>query len=206
MSRLRINIAIVAAILIISWTAIDSQAAKLVTGSQAPDFEYTDVEGNTGKLSELKGKYVVIEWFNHGCPFVAKHYNSEKMQSLQSEYTGKEVVWIAVNSTSERHGDYRNPKETKSDAKKHETSATHIVIDGQGEIGQLYGAKTTPHIFIVNPDGTLIYQGAADDIKSTDTEDIPKAMNYIDLAMTEALTPRELTSPETKPYGCSVKY
>ncbi len=206
MTGLRINTAVAAAILILSLTALDSQAAKLETGSEAPDFEYTDVEGNTGKLSDLKGKYVVIEWFNHGCPFVAKHYNSEKMQSLQSEYTGKDVVWIAVNSTSEGHGDYRNAEESKSDAEQHGATASHIVIDSSGDIGTLYGAKVTPHIFIVNPGGTLIYQGAADDIKSTDTEDIHKAVNYIDLAMTEALTPKELTNPETKPYGCGVKY
>jgi peroxiredoxin len=206
MTGLKINTAVVAAILILSLAAQDSQAAKLVTGSEAPDFEYTDIEGNTGKLSDLKGKYVVIEWFNHGCPFVAKHYNSEKMQSLQSEYTRKDVVWIAVNSTAEGYGDHRTPQESKRDANKHGTTASHIVIDSSGDIGTLYGAKTTPHIFIVNPGGTLIYQGAADDIKSTDTEDIPKATNYIDLAMTEALTPVELTNPETKPYGCSVKY
>ncbi len=206
MTTLRLTLAIIISVFIISWASQNSQAAKLVTGSEAPDFEYTDLEGNTGKLSDLRGKYVIVEWFNHGCPFVAKHYNSKKMQSLQSEYTGKDVVWIAVNSTSDGHGDYRNPEESKSDAQKHGTSATKIVIDGQGEIGQLYGAKTTPHIFIINPEGTLIYQGAADDIKSTDTEDIPKATNYIDLAMTEALTEKELTNPETKPYGCSVKY
>ena len=206
MTKLRLSIAILISVFIISWSSQDSQAAKLVTGAEAPDFEYTDIEGNTGRLSDLRGKYVIVEWFNHGCPFVAKHYNSKKMQSLQSEYTGNDVVWIAVNSTSDVHGDYRNPEQTKNDASEHGTSATHIVIDEQGEIGKLYGAKTTPHIFIVNPEGTLIYQGAADDIKSTDTEDIAKATNYIDLAMTEALTPKELTNPETKPYGCSVKY
>lgn len=206
MTVLRLSIAIIICVFIVSWASENSQAAKLATGSPAPDFNYTDVQGSEGKLSDLKGKYVVIEWFNHGCPFVAKHYNSKKMQELQKKYTELEVVWIAVNSTSDGHGDYRNPEQSKSDARKHETSATHIVIDSSGDIGKLYGAKTTPHIFIVNPDGVLIYQGAADDIKSTDTEDIPKATNYIDLAMTEALTPQELTNPETKPYGCSVKY
>lgn len=206
MTKSRLSIAILCSIFIISWATLSSEAAKLTTGTQAPDFEYTDVEGNTGKLSDLRGKYVIVEWFNHGCPFVAKHYDSKKMQGLQEEYTATDVVWIAVNSTSKGHGDYRDPEQSKSNAEKHGTSATHIVIDDQGDIGKLYGAKTTPHIFIVNPEGILIYQGAADNIKSTDTEDIAKATNYIDLAMTEALTPKELTNPETKPYGCSVKY
>ena len=206
MTTLRVTLAIVTAVFVISWAFQDSEAAKLATGSTAPDFGYTDLEGNKGKLSDLRGKYVVIEWFNHGCPFVGKHYKSQKMQSLQSQYTTKDVMWIAVNSTSDGHGDYKDSNETKTDAEKWGTGASHIVIDSSGEIGKLYGAKVTPHIFIIDPEGVLIYQGAADDIKSTDTDDIPKATNYIDLAMTEALTPKELTYPETKPYGCSVKY
>jgi len=204
--RLALSLTIVAAAFLFALSAQDSQAAELETGTQAPDFEYIDIEGNTGKLSDLRGRYVVLEWFNHGCPFVRKHYKSKKMQELQNKYGGKDTVWIAINSTSADHGDYRDSKETKTDAEANGTSADHIVIDGSGQIGKLYRAKVTPHMFIINPEGALIYQGAADDIKSTDTDDIPKATNYIDLAMTEALTPKELTYPETKPYGCSVKY
>lgn len=206
MSRTVATLTILSAILLFICTARDSNAAKLVTGSEAPDFEYLDTEGNTGKLSDFRDKYVILEWFNHGCPFVGKHYKSKKMQDLQSEYTEKDVVWIAVNSTSENHGDYRNADESNSDARNYGTSASHIVIDENGKIGLLYGAKVTPHIFIIDPEGVLVYQGAADDIKSTDTGDIPKTTNYIDLAMTEALTPKELSNPETKPYGCGVKY
>ena len=201
-----LRIIFIAAVLVFSINALNSYGAKLVTGKAVPDFEFTDIEGNSGKISDLEGKYVVIEWFNHGCPFVAKHYKSKNMQGLQSEYSEKDVVWIAVNSTSDNHGDYRNTEESKTEAEKFGTSASHIVIDTSGEIGKLYGAKVTPHIFIIDPEGVLIYQGAADDIKSTDIEDIPKATNYIDLAMTEALTPKELSFPQTKPYGCSVKY
>lgn len=202
----RIFLSLMTVALIFTFFIENSNAAKLTTGSEAPDFDYTDVNGNGGKLSDLKGKYVIIEWFNHGCPFVAKHYDAEKMQELQTKYTDKEVVWIAVNSTSDSHGDYRDAAETKADADKFSTTATHIVIDEEGDIGKLYGAKTTPHIFIIDPEGVLIYQGAADSIKSTDTADIAKATNYIDTSMTEALTPTQISNPETKPYGCSVKY
>lgn len=202
----RISFTVLILAMALSITGINSNAAKLTTGSPAPDFDYTDVEGNSGKLSELEGKYVIIEWFNHGCPFVAKHYNTDKMQELQTKYTGKEVVWIAVNSTSDVHGDYKNIEETKGEAEKFGTTASHIVIDESGDIGKLYGAKTTPHIFIIDPEGVLIYQGAADSIKSTDNADIAKATNYIDVSMTEALTPVDISNPETKPYGCSVKY
>lgn len=201
-----LSFSLITAVLVFTFFVANSNAAKLSTGSPAPDFDYTDVQAVSGKLSELKGKYVIIEWFNHGCPFVAKHYNTEKMQELQNKFTGKGVVWIAVNSTSDAHGDYKNTEETKAEAQKFGTTASHIVIDESGDIGKLYGAKTTPHIFIVDPEGVLVYQGAADSIKSTENTDIAKATNYIDVSMTEALTPKEISNPETKPYGCSVKY
>ena len=206
MNIIRTSMSVFIVAMILTLGIVESQAAKLTTGSPAPEFSYTDINGNEGKLSDLKGSYVVIEWFNHGCPFVAKHYDAKKMQELQTKYTDKEVVWISVNSTYEGHGDYRDNAESKQDAEKFGTDATHIVVDADGDIGKLYGAKTTPHIFIIDPDGVLIYQGAADDIKSTDTADIAKANNYIDLSMTEALSDKDISNPETRPYGCSVKY
>ena len=185
---------------------LTSAASEVENGKKAPDFEYTDVDGNSGKLSDHEGSYVVLEWFNHGCPFVRKHYESGKMQSLQKEFTNKGVVWIAVNSTSDAHGDYQSAEDTKKKAAEEATAASIIVLDPEGTIGKLYGAKTTPHIFIIDPGGTLIYQGAADSVKSTDVADIPNATNYIQAGLTEAMSGKELTTAETKAYGCSVKY
>ncbi len=181
-------------------------AAEAQAGKAAPDFTFTDIEGTTAKLSDFKGKYVVLEWFNHGCPFTEKHYKSDKMQDLQRKYTGAGVVWIAVNSTNEGHANYADAAMTRKEAEAYGASATYIVLDPSGKIGKLYGAKTTPDIFIVSPQGKIIYTGAADSINSTDTDDIQKAKNYIDLTLTEAMAGKPVTTPETKPYGCSVKY
>lgn len=183
-----------------------ASAAEVQVGKPAPGFTFTDIEGTQAKLSDFRGKYVVIEWFNHGCPFVGKHYKSDKMQDLQRKYTEAGVVWIAVNSTNDGNDNYRDTAMSVKEAEANGTSATYIVLDPSGEIGKLYGAKTTPHVFIVDPQGKVIYMGAADSINSTDTGDIAKAENYIDLALSEALAGKPVTTPETKPYGCSVKY
>ncbi|MEW6144608.1 MAG: redoxin domain-containing protein [Thermodesulfobacteriota bacterium] len=188
------------------WAHAGAGAAEAQAGKKAPEFAFTDIEGTQAKLSDFRGKYVVVEWFNHGCPFVGKHYKSDKMQDLQRKYTEAGVVWIAVNSTSDGHDNYRDAETSKKEAETKGTSATYIVLDPSGEIGKLYGAKTTPDIFIINPEGVIIYTGAADSINSTDTGDIEKATNYIDKALTEALAGKPVTTPETKPYGCSVKY
>ena len=192
--------------LLILWASGDANAASPAVGKPTPDFEFTDIEGNSGKLSDFTGKYVVLEWFNHGCPFVRKHYESKKMQELQKQYSSMDVVWIAVNSTSDKHGDYRTAAESKDDASENATAATHIVLDPSGEIGTAYGAKTTPHMFIIDPQGKLIYAGAADSIKSTDVKDIQQATNYIELALSESMAGKDVSMPETKPYGCSIKY
>lgn len=181
-------------------------AAEVQVGKPAPQFTFTDIEGTQAKLSDFRGDYVVIEWFNHGCPFVGKHYKSDKMQNLQRTYTEAGVVWIAVNSTNDGNESYRDAAMSVKEAEANGTSATYIVLDPSGKIGKLYGAKTTPHVFIVDPQGNIIYMGAADSINSTDTGDISKATNYIDLALSEALAGKPVTTPETKSYGCSVKY
>ena len=195
---------VIALAMMLAWAG--ESRAEVETGKPAPDFSFTDIEGASGKLSDFKGKVVVLEWFNHGCPFVRKHYDSNKMQSLQRKYTEKDVVWIAINSTGDGYQDYRNAEESIRDVDSNGTSATYVVLDPEGKIGTLYGAKTTPHMFIINKDGTIVYQGAADDIKSTDIADIEKANNYIDAALTEVLAGEPVTVPETKSYGCSVKY
>jgi peroxiredoxin len=192
--------------LLLLWASGGAGAAEVQVGKAAPEFTFTDIEGTQAKLSDFRGKYVVIEWFNHGCPFVGKHYKSDRMQNLQRKYTEAGVVWIAVNSTSDGHDNYRDAAMSRKEAEAKGTSATYIVLDPSGKIGKLYGAKTTPHIFIINPEGEIIYMGAADSINSTDVGDIEKATNYIDQALTEALAGKPVSTSETKPYGCSVKY
>ncbi len=184
----------------------EARASEPAINKPAPEFTFTDIEGTSAKLSDFKGKFVVLEWFNHGCPFTEKHYKSDKMQDLQRKYTEEGVVWISINSTSDGHANYRDAAMSRKEAEAYGASSTYIVLDPSGEIGKLYGAKTTPDIFIINPEGKLVYMGAADSIASTEVEDIPKATNYIDLALTEALAGKPVSMPETKPYGCSVKY
>lgn len=184
----------------------EARASEPAINKPAPEFTFTDIEGTSAKLSDFKGKFVVLEWFNHGCPFTEKHYKSDKMQDLQRKYTEEGVVWISINSTSGGHANYRDAAMSRKEAEAYGASSTYIVLDSSGEIGKLYGAKTTPDIFIINPVGKLVYMGAADSIASTEVEDIPKATNYIDLALTEALAGKPVSMPETKPYGCSVKY
>lgn len=184
----------------------EARASEAAINKPAPEFTFTDIEGTSAKLSDFEGKFVVLEWFNHGCPFTEKHYKSDKMQDLQRKYTEEGVVWISINSTSAGHGNYRDAAMSRKEAEANGASSTYIVLDPSGEIGKLYGAKTTPDIFIINPEGQIIYTGAADSINSTDVADIAKATNYIDLALTEALAGKPVSTPETKPYGCSVKY
>ena len=188
------------------WAHVGASAAEAAPGKPAPEFTFMDIEGTTGKLADFNGKYVVIEWFNHGCPFTEKHYKSDKMQDLQRKYTEDGVVWISINSTNDGHKNYTDAAMSRKEAEANGTSTTYIVLDTSGEIGKLYGAKTTPHIFIINPEGKIIYEGAADSINSTDVADIAKATNYIDLALSEALAGKPVSTPETKPYGCGVKY
>lgn len=187
--------------------AMGSAAAASVTvGAPAPDFEVPGDSGKPLKLSDYKGKYVVLEWTNEGCPFVQKHYGSGNMQSLQKTYTGKDVAWLTVFSSADGkqgHVDAAGARKFRAD---HKSSASAMLLDGSGAVGRLYGAKTTPHMFIVDPKGTLIYMGGIDDTPSADADDIPKSTNYVRLALDEALAGKPLSMPVSKPYGCSIKY
>ncbi|MBU0676544.1 MAG: thioredoxin family protein [Verrucomicrobia bacterium] len=180
---------------------------ELVTGGTAPGFTLTDTHGNTHSLSDFEGKFVVLEWINHGCPFVVKHYSSGNMQSLQKKYTSKdEVVWLSICSSAPGKQGHYSPDEWNALIEQKGASPTAVLIDESGEVGNLYGAKTTPHIFIIDPQGKLIYQGAIDSIRSTDTDDIPKADNFVAQALDAALMGQPIVNHTTQPYGCSVKY
>ncbi len=176
-------------------------AFSLTTGSIAPDFTLQNFN-----LKDYKGKTVVLEWLNHGCPFVRKHYDSGNMQSLQKKYSDKGVVWASVISSAPGKQGYVEEKEAKLEKEKYKSQASHILLDPTGKVGILYGAKATPHMYIINPEGKLIYQGAIDDRPDTDQKSIKGARNFVSLALDASLEGRPIPTPTTKAYGCSVKY
>lgn len=179
---------------------------KAKIGENAPNFTLTDSYGKTHKLSDFVGKYVVLEWINFDCPFVVKHYKSENMQKLQKEFTDKGVIWLAICSSAEGKQGHFDNKEINKRINDYKAKMTAYLIDKDGTVGKLYDAKVTPHMYIINPEGKLIYQGAIDDIKSTDTEDIKKAKNYVRIALESAMNGKPIETKTSVPYGCSVKY
>ena len=185
--------------------AAGAQAAATV-GQPAPDITLKDTSGKTVRLSDFKGKHVVLEWTNPGCPFVRKHYDSGNMPATQKDAAGKDVVWLAVNSTEKASGDYLEPAKLSSWLKERQSVPTAILMDEEGTAGRAYGARTTPHMYIVNPQGQLIYAGGIDSIASAKVDDIPRATNYVKTGLAEALAGKPLTAATTRPYGCSIKY
>ncbi len=175
-------------------------------GQPAPAFTLTDSNGQAHNLSDFKGKFVVLEWLNHGCPFVMKHYDSGNMQKLQKEYTGKDVVWLSVVSSAPGKQGHMSPAETNQAKEEKGSAATAILIDGDGTVGRLYGARVTPELYIIDPEGALIYAGAIDNKKSVDPTDVEGATNYVKQALDEAMAGQPVSTPKTEPYGCSVKY
>ena len=182
--------------------AADSPAV----GSAAPDFSITDSKGKTQSVSQYKGKYVVLEWFNPECPFVKKHYGSGNMQKLQEEFTGKGVVWLSVDSSAPGKEGNLSPVEAEKKMTDWKTHSTALLLDQDGKAAQAYAAKNTPHMFIINPEGKIIYEGAIDSKASPNPADIPSSTNYVRVALDEALAGKTVSNPTTRPYGCSVKY
>jgi len=185
--------------------AFQAQAATKV-GTPAPDFELVDTNGNSHKLSDFAGKVVVLEWTNHDCPFVRKHYDSENMQTLQKDYTAKDVVWLSIVSSAEGKQGYVTPEEGNTVLKEEKAQPTAKLLDPTGTVGQLYGAKTTPHMYVVDKDMNLAYMGAIDSIPSAYMKDVSKADNYVVAALDSVLAGEPVAKPSTRPYGCSVKY
>src|SRR5215469_4057978 len=175
-------------------------------GDPAPPFSSVDNHGKTQKLSDYKGKYVVLEWHNQGCPYTKKHYESGNMQRLQKEWTDKGVVWFTVISSGPGTQGFVTPSQEDAYVQKMHAVPTAALLDPKGEIGHLYGAKTTPHMFIINPQGQLIYNGAIDDKSTSDPSDINGAKNYVTEALQEAKAGQPVAVATTRPYGCSVKY
>lgn len=175
-------------------------------GEPAPQFQATDSNGQSHKLSDYRGKFVVLEWHNNGCPYTRKHYESGNMQGLQKEWTNKGVVWFTVVSSAPGQQGYVTAIEENTYLKQMNAVPTAALLDPSGELGRLYAAKTTPHMFVINPAGTLIYDGAIDSKATTEREDIQSAKNYVSDALQEAMAGKPVTTATTRPYGCSVKY
>ncbi|HRI51633.1 MAG TPA: thioredoxin family protein [Pseudomonadota bacterium] len=203
-SRFR-NVAALAC-LALAVAAAPAAALAVKVGEPAPAFTATDSNGKQVSLAQFKGKYVVLEWHNQGCPYVVKHYRSGNLPKLQKEWTAKQVVWLAIISSAPGKQGFVDGKGANQDMQQHSAAPTATLLDPKGEVGQLYGAKTTPHMFIINPQGQLIYNGAIDDKSSSDPADIPGAKNYVAQALTEALAGKPVSQSTTTPYGCSVKY
>ena len=177
-----------------------------VPGAAAPGFTITDTAGKTVRLADYKGKYVVLEWTNPECPFVRKHYSSGNMQSLQKDWGGRDVVWLAINSTNAGHSEFKSPREMSDWMRAQGAAPAATLLDSTSGTGRAYGAKTTPHMFVVDPAGKVVYAGAIDDKRSANPADAKTAHNYVRAALAEATAGKPVTVASTAPYGCSVKY
>jgi len=195
--RLALSIALSAA-------AGSALAAKV--GKTAPGFTAKDIDGKVVSLNALRGKYVVLEWHNKGCPFVVKHYGSGNLPALQAKWTAKQVAWISIVSSKPGAEGYCTPDEAHADIAATKTAVTAMILDPDGKLGRLYDAKCTPHMFVVDPKGKLIYNGALDDHPTADAADIAGSLNYVDQALQEATAGKPVSVSSTRPYGCGIKY
>jgi len=175
-------------------------------GSPAPAFTGTDTHGRAHKLSDYRGKFVVLEWTNKDCPYTRKQYDSGNMQKLQKEWTAKGVVWLTILSSAPGKQGYMTAAEENAWMAKVHAAPTATILDPSGTIGLAYEAKTTPHMFVIDPAGTLIYDGAIDDHPTTNVADVPVSKNYVSAALKEAMAGEPVALAVTRPYGCSVKY
>jgi hypothetical protein len=175
-------------------------------GEAAPEFTGTASNGKTFRLSDYRGKFVVLEWHNNGCPFVGKQYNSGNMQRLQKQWTGQGVAWFTILSSAPGRQGYVTAMEENDYLAKMQAAPTAALLDPSGAIGHLYDAKTSPQMIVISPQGTVIYDGAIDNKPTTDLNDVPGATNYVNLALEQAMAGKPVETPATRPYGCSVKY
>jgi peroxiredoxin len=179
--------------------------AQAAVGQPAPAFSAVDTQGKTQALDQYKGKRVVLEWTNHDCPFVTKHYGGN-MQKLQKDYTGKGVVWLTIISSAPGKQGHVSPAQADQLTKERGAAPSAVLLDPEGKVGRAYGAKTTPHMYVIDPSGKLVYAGAIDDTPSTDPADLATARNYVTAALDAALAGKPVATTTSTPYGCSVKY
>jgi hypothetical protein len=193
-------------LLAIAFATITLPALAVAPGTTAPNFKGTDSNGAEHSLSDYRGKFVVLEWANQGCPYDRKHYLSGSIEAQQKEWTAKGVIWLSVISSAPGEQGYVTPSEENTYLKTMKAAPTAALLDPTGTIGRLYEAKTTPHIFVIDPTGKLIYQGALDDKPTPDQEDLKGARNYLNETLTAAMSGNPVPVASTRPYGCSVKY
>jgi len=186
--------------------AAGSAGAAVTAGQPAPQFRATDVNGRAVSLTDFSGKYVVLEWNNPNCPFVMKHYDSGNMQALQKRFGADNVVWLAVNSTSASHSDYLSPDKLAGWFRQQNAAPAAVLMDTKGEIGRAYGAKVTPHMYVIDPKGTVIYAGAIDAKRSANPADVKTAHNYVTAALTEVREGKPVGTATSTAYGCTIKY
>jgi hypothetical protein len=186
--------------------AVPSVVSAAKVGEAAPEFTGTASNGKTFHLSDYRGKFVVLEWHNNGCPFVGKQYNSGNMQRLQKQWTGQGVAWFTILSSAPGRQGYVTAMEENDYLAKMQAAPTAALLDPSGVIGHLYDAKTSPQMIVISPQGIVIYDGAIDNKPTTNLHDVPGAINYVNLALEQAMAGKPVETPATRPYGCSVKY
>jgi peroxiredoxin len=194
------------ALLVAGFAAGGTALAQILPGQPAPTFKLEDVNGRTVSLADLRGRYVVLEWNNPNCPFVRKHYASGNMQSLQARYGADKVAWLLVNSTAPGTEDYMDGKKLAAWLAEQKSQPTALLLDPSGEVGRAYAAKVTPQMVVIDPRGTVIYNGAIDDKRSANAADVAGARNYVAAALDEARAGKPVSVASTTPYGCTVKY
>lgn len=196
--------AVLAILCTLAFAALSEAAPKV--GQPAPDFTSTDSQGVTHTLGAYRGKIVVLEWTNHQCPFVGKHYGTGNMQALQKYATETNMVWLTVISSAPGEQGHVSSAEANALTAKRQAAPTAVLLDTAGGVGRLYDARTTPHMYIIDAQGTLVYMGGIDDKPSTQPTDVQTAKNYVRVALGEVLSAKPVSTPVTRPYGCTVKY
>jgi peroxiredoxin len=195
-----------AAMSALALATVATSALAAAAGQPAPDFTLTDSHGNAVHLADLRGKYVVLEWTNPDCPFVQRHYNTRNMPGLQKEWGGRDVAWLSIDSSSRDSSDYKTAAQLNTWMGAHEGAQKAVLIDSDSATARLYAAKTTPHMFVISPEGRIVYAGAIDDRPGASADETRKAKNYVRTALTAATGGAAIDPANTTPYGCSIKY
>ena len=192
--------------IIILGAGMQFATAQAVIGAAAPAFTLTDSNGRNPSLADFKGKTVVLEWTSHECPYVGKHYGGNNMQALQKKWTGQGVVWLSVISSAPGQPGYVSPRQANKLTADRGAAPTAVLFDPTGKVGHAYGARTTPHMYVINGEGTLVYKGGIDDQPTARLQDLKGARNFVDQALSEIAQGKPVSVAASRAYGCSIKY